>query len=76
MQSTAVSERRLAIARYHSDDDKTSSLIKDAREGKLGWQNVAEMFACNLQAIDRCLCGQSVYDYDKQEWLDAEGETQ
>ena len=69
--TTTISEQRLGIARYHANDDITGSLLRQAEEGTLEWQHVAHMLACNLQQVDYTLRGTTVYDYERQEWLDA-----
>jgi len=70
--TTTISQRRLDIAKHHADDSLTRELIEHAEDCKLEWRHVANMLACNLQRVDHALRGDAVYDYEQQEWLDAD----
>jgi hypothetical protein len=70
MSTTIIHPRRLEIAIKACDDTKTADLMSKGDE--LGWQSIANMFACDLQQAHQALSGGAVYDYESQSWIHAE----
>ncbi len=67
-----MTDQRTNVARKACDDEATKNLMGDAATGKLTWEQVANMLACNLQQAHYALNDISVYDYEAQQWLHPE----